>query len=157
MTPAAWTDAYTGGIHHNVLRGEGEQLPVTIDFGKLPFEKALHLIVKILPGFALLSLYDALHQGTIQRLFSIPFLGYATKLGLVGMICFLGGYSLTSFLSALEGAIGHAIGYLWASIMTDRHPYQDAIAPWRDERWRSAYEQRYGAAAPRNLKLNTAS
>lgn len=126
---------------------------MTIDFGKLPIEKAFHLLAKVLPGFALLSFYDARHLGTIQGLFSISYLGYNTKLAFVVGLCFISGYALSTTLASLGAGTAYMVGYIWAKIIPDRHPYQDSIAPWRDDRWRTAYKNRYGSNAPENLTL----
>jgi hypothetical protein len=54
-----------------------------IDFGKFPFEKAVHLLTKVLPGFALLFVYNAKYPGTVTSILILPHLGYATRVWLL--------------------------------------------------------------------------
>jgi len=124
-----------------------------IDFGKFPFEKAVHLLAKVLPGFALLFVYDAKNSGAITNILSLPYLGYATRLWLLIAVCFILGYTLSSVLSTVVGGVGGAIGALWASIARSKHPYEYQVAPWRDPNWRAAYCSRFGSAAPKDLTL----
>jgi len=124
-----------------------------IDFGKFPFEKAVHLLTKFLPGFALLYLYNTQSPGTITSLLSLAYLGYATRVWLLITICFALGYTLSTFLNTVLSTVAGAIGALWASFTSARHPYRYQIAPWRDSNWRAAYICRFGSEAPRDLTL----
>ncbi len=124
-----------------------------IDFGKFPFEKAIHLVTKFLPGFALLCVYDAKVPGAITSILSLPYLGYATRVWLLIAICFTLGYTLYAFINTVASAAAGAIGALWASFTSGRHPYEYEAAPWRDQTWRAAYISRFGSGAPKNLTL----
>jgi hypothetical protein len=124
-----------------------------IDFGKFPFEKTVHLLTKVLPGFALLFVYNAETPGTVKSLISLPYLGYATRLWLIITICFALGYTLSTVVNAVGSAAAGAIGALWAGISRGRHPYENQAAPWRDQTWRTAYTSRFGPEAPNNLTL----
>jgi hypothetical protein len=124
-----------------------------IDFGKFPFEKAIHLLTKILPGLALLFMYNAKHPGAVTKILSLPYLGYATRVWLLIAICFVLGYTLTTVISTMAGAVSGAIGALWGSFTRAKHPYEYQVAPWRDSKWRAAYISRFGSEAPRDLTL----
>lgn len=124
-----------------------------LDFGKLPVEKAVHLLTKVLPGFALLFLYNSKVPGTVSHALSLPFLGYATRIWLLVAICFTLGYSLSTVLKTVISAAAGALGALWASWARRRHPYNYQIAPWRDSNWRSAYKSRFGPDAPKDITL----
>ena len=124
-----------------------------LDFGKLPFEKAIHLLTKVLPGIALLFFYNSQTPGSIAKLLSLPYLGYATRVWLFIAICFALGYTFSTVLGRLAGAVAGAIGALWYHVHSGRHPYEFQTAPWRDPNWREAYISRYGSEAPKNLTL----
>jgi hypothetical protein len=126
---------------------------MTLDFGKLPFEKAFYVLAKTLPGFALMNVFEVLHPGTIHWFFSIGFLGYATKVAFFLAVCFLVGYSFVAMMITVTSALAGATGGVWGYLSNDRNPHKDDIAPWRDSEWRAAYRARYGAAAPADLKL----
>jgi hypothetical protein len=126
---------------------------MTLDFGKLPFEKAFYVLAKTLPGFALMNAFEVLHPGTILWFFSIGFLGYATKVAFFLAVCFLVGYSFVAMIITVTSALAGAFGGAWGYLTSDRDPHQDDIAPWRDSEWRAAYTARYGTAAPADLKL----
>lgn len=124
-----------------------------IDFGKFPFEKAVHLLAKVLPGFALLFAYNAKNPGAVTSILSLPYLGYATRVWLLIVVCFMLGYTLSSVLSTVVSGVAGATGALWASFARTKHPYNYQIAPWRDPNWREAYISRFGADAPKDLTL----
>jgi len=124
-----------------------------IDFGKFPFEKAVHLLTKFLPGLALLYVYNSENPSTITRILSLPYLGYTTRIWLLIAICFALGYTLSTFIHTGLSAVAGATGALWVSFARGRHPYQYQIAPWRDLSWRAAYIRRFGSEAPKNLTL----
>ena len=124
-----------------------------IDFGKFPFEKAVHLLTKVVPGFALLSVYNAKNPSAITGLLSLPYLGYATRVWLMISICFVLGYTLFTVVNSVGGALAGAIGALWGYFARSRHPYEYQVAPWRDPTWRAAYISRFGSEAPKNLTL----
>ena len=124
-----------------------------IDFGKFPFEKAVHLLAKVLPGFALLFVYDAKNPGALASILSLPYLGYATRIWLLILVCFILGYTLSSVLRTIVGGLAGTIGALWGSLSKARHPYEFQVAPWRDPKWRAAYISRFGSDAPENLTL----
>lgn len=126
---------------------------MTLDLGKIPFEKAFYQLAKILPGFAIVGIYDLRFPGSISWYFSIGFLGYATKLSLLLSACFLVGYSASSLAATALGAAGGAFGALWGNWTYGRHPYDDEVAPWRNDAWRAAFKTRYGASAPADTKL----
>jgi len=124
-----------------------------IEFGKFPFEKAVHLLTKFLPGFALFCVYNSQVPGAIAGILSLPYLGYATRVWLLVAICFTLGYTLSSFLNTVFSAMAGAVGAVWASFARARHPYRYQIAPWRDRSWRAAYIARFGSEAPKDLTL----
>jgi hypothetical protein len=124
-----------------------------IDLGKLPLEKGVHLFAKVLPGFTLFLFYDCLHHGTIAKLLSIPYLGYGSRVTLFVIVCFLCGYTLAALLSGLLTPLAGALGGVWGSFRGARHPYEDEVAPWRNEKWRLAYQRRYETSAPKSLNL----
>jgi hypothetical protein len=135
--------------------GEARSLEVNtmIDFGKFPFEKAVHLFTKVLPGFALLFVYNAVIPGTVRSILSLPYIGYATRVWLLIAIGFMLGYTLSTVVNAVASAVAGAIGALWAAFSRARHPYEHQVAPWRDQTWRIAYISHFGPEAPRNLTL----
>ncbi len=124
-----------------------------IDFGKFPFEKAIHLLTKVLPGFALLFVYNAVIPGTITNILSMPYLGYATRVWLLITICFMLGYTLSTVLGTMANTVAGAIGALWGAFTKAEHPYEHQVAPWRDKAWRAAYISCFGPEAPKNLTL----
>jgi hypothetical protein len=124
-----------------------------IDFGKFPFEKAVHLLTKVLPGFALVFVYNAEIPGTVTGILSLPYIGYATRVWLLVAICFMLGYTLSAVMNTVASAVAGAIGALWGAFTRARHPYEHQVAPWRDQSWRIAYMARFGSEAPKNLTL----
>jgi hypothetical protein len=124
-----------------------------IDFGKFPFEKTVHLLTKVLPGFALLFVYNAEIPGTVTHILSLPYIGYATRVWLLIAICFMLGYTLSTVMNAVVSMVAGAVGALWGAFTRGRHPYEHQVAPWRDQTWRAAYISVYGAEAPKNLTL----
>ena len=124
-----------------------------IDFAKVPFEKAVHLLTKVLPGFAVLYVYNSHTPGAIASILSLAYLGYATKIWILIAISFALGYTLSTFINTAVTVIAGAIGALWAAVAKGRHPYTYQVAPWRDPKWRTAYIGRFGSEAPPNLTL----
>jgi hypothetical protein len=123
-----------------------------MDLSKYPLEKLVYFIAGIIPGFVALLIYALTVPGSFGWLITIDFLGYKTKLSLILLVAFVIGNSLTTFLSALLGAIGGEIGRFNA-----QRPYKPAPsydqAPWRDRRWRVALKNYLGADAPNNTYL----
>lgn len=121
-----------------------------VDLSKYPVEKLFHFVAGIIPGAVVLFLMEIASPGKFSWLFSLPFLGYRTKLSLIVLAAFVVGNSMTVFLTMLIGALGGAIGAVMAS-----RPFQPAfryeVAPWRDLRWRVLVRSRLGGDAPRDI------
>jgi hypothetical protein len=123
-----------------------------MDLSKYPLEKFFFFVAGIIPGFVALLIFEFAAPGSFGWFFSLGFLGYKSKLGIILLTAFIIGNSLTTFLSGLLGAIGGAIGARLA-----REPYQpphnQQIAPWRDARWRIVLRSRLGDQVPHDTIL----
>lgn len=123
-----------------------------MDFSKYPIEKLLYFVLGIIPGFTALFIYQLAVPGTFNWFFANCFLGYKMRLVVATVVAFIVGNTMTAVLSFILGAIGG----VWGTIMTQRPqtpPAAEAIAPWRDPRWRSALKKRLGDQAPNDLQL----
>jgi hypothetical protein len=121
-----------------------------MDLSKYPFEKLLHFIAGLVPGFVALLIYQVAAPGTYEWFFALGFLGYRTKVTAILIVAFVIGNSMTRFLSGIFGAIGGAIG---ASLYKPPHEFE--IAPWRDPTWRAALSRVLGPRTPDDTQLFT--
>lgn len=123
-----------------------------MDFSKYPLEKLLYYVAAVIPGLAALLIYELASPGSFTWFFSFEFLGYKTKLGLILVVAFLIGYSMTAFLAASLGALGGVVGALTASRFY-KPPHSYTTAAWRDPRWRAVLREYLGAKAPNDTRL----
>jgi len=124
-----------------------------MEFDKIPFVKSFPFLASILPGSALFYLFEIGHPGTLGWFLSISFLGYKSRLFLLSLVFFLLGYSFNKFLAAFFGSFGWVLGRTTKLPLWDRHPYDFETAPWRDQRWRTAYAKRFAIDAPLDSAL----
>jgi hypothetical protein len=113
-----------------------------MDWTKYPLEKLFSFVAAVIPGSVLLLIFGQLHW-----FFALGFLGYRTKLSLAILAAFVFGFTATTFLSAILGAIGGAIG---AASYKPPHSYD--TAPWRDPEWRQLVKQRLGPRCPNDSR-----
>lgn len=118
-----------------------------MDWSKYPIEKLLYFVAGVIPGSVALLIYEASSPGILRWYFSLPLLGYRTKLALVALIVFVVGNTMTSLLTSLLGAIGGVVG----SLIGYRPPASFDVAPWRDRTWRSALQKYLGPHAPSDM------
>ena len=119
---------------------------------KLPLEKVFFFVAGIIPGFIALLIFNLVAPGSFTWFFTMGFLGYKTKLGVMLLTAFVVGNSLTTFLDRLLGGVG---GYLGARMAKEPYvpPTSVKVAPWRDTRWRVALKRRLGTQAPKDTML----
>lgn len=119
---------------------------------KLPLEKLFFFVAGIIPGIVALLIFDRAVPGSFAWFFAVSFLGYKAKLSIILLTAFIIGNTLTTFLSAILGAMGGAIGFR----MT-KQPYQTPasynVAPWRDMRWRVALRRYLAVQCPNDTTL----
>jgi hypothetical protein len=77
-----------------------------MDWTKYPLEKLFSFVAGIIPGSVALLMFP----GRIEWFFALGFLGYPTKLALFILVAFVVGFTATTFLGAILGGIGGAIG-----------------------------------------------
>ena len=104
-----------------------------MDLSKYQLEKLMYPAAGIIPGFAALLTYRVAQPKAFTWFFSLGFLGYRTKVGIVLLTALLIGKTLTSLVGAVLGGIGGAIGVSWA-----KPPHAVEVAPWRNPTWRAA-------------------
>jgi hypothetical protein len=113
-----------------------------MDWTKYPLEKLFSFVAGIIPGAVVLLIF-----GGLQRFFALGFLGYRTKVSLIILAAFVIGFTATTFLNAILGGVGGAIGSV-----TYKPPHSYDIAPWRDPRWRELIKKRVGAGCPNDTR-----
>ena len=113
-----------------------------MDWTKYPLERLFSFVAGIIPGSVVLLIF-----GWLQWFFALGVLGYRTKLALVIIVAFVVGFSATTFLNAILGAMGGAIG-----AVSYKPPHSYAIAPWRDPKWRELVKKRVGAGCPKDTR-----
>jgi hypothetical protein len=120
-----------------------------MDLSKYPLEKFFFFVAGIIPGFVALLIFQLAAPGSFAWFFSLGFLGYKTKLGVILLAAFVIGNSLTTFLNSLLGAMGGALGGMMVT-----QPYSPSYllqtAPWRDLRWRFALKTYLHGEVPNN-------
>jgi hypothetical protein len=119
-----------------------------MEWSKYPLEKLLYFVAGIIPGFLALMIAQLHNPGLFDWFFAVGFLGYRTKLSLILLASFAIGYSMTTFLRALLGGIGGAVGALVKRPYQSPHTFK--VAPWRDPRWRTALANHLGAKVPKD-------
>jgi hypothetical protein len=123
-----------------------------VDLSKYPLDKLLYFIAGILPGFVAVFIFELAAPGSFRWFFALGFLGYKTKLGVALIALFVIGFSMTTILNAILGAMGGAIG----TVMAQRPytpSYSLAVAPWRDSGWRTVAKKHLGTSAPQDTQL----
>lgn len=120
-----------------------------VDLSKYPIEKLFHFAAGVIPGGVVLLVLEVVSPGKFSWFFSLPFLGYRTKLGLILLAAFVIGNSMTAFLTALLGGIGGAIGAA-TPMRPNKLPFINVVAPWHDLRWRALVKNRLKADAPKD-------
>jgi len=118
---------------------------------KYPLDKLLYFIAAILPGSVALLIFQMASPGSFAWFFRLGFLGYRTRFGLILLACFVVGYSATTILSRLLGAIGGAVGGFVGSRRYNRPT--PSIAPWRDPRWRLLVRKQLRENAPGDTQI----
>jgi hypothetical protein len=113
-----------------------------MDWTKYPLEKLFSFAAGIIPCSVVLLIF-----GRLQWFFALGFLGYRTKVSLVVLVAFVIGFTATTFLNAILGAVGGAIG-----AVRYKPPHSYDIAPWRDPRWRDLIKKRVGAGCPNDTR-----
>jgi hypothetical protein len=123
-----------------------------MELSKYPVEKVFFFVAGIIPGFVALLIFHLAAPGSFGWFFTLPLLGYKTKLIVILLAAFISGNSLTTFLNFLLQMGGGFIGVRLA-----KKPFQSPetlkLAPWRDMRWRVALRSRLGAQAPKDTTL----
>ncbi|HUN63935.1 MAG TPA: hypothetical protein VMU53_18190 [Candidatus Sulfotelmatobacter sp.] len=121
-----------------------------MDLSKYPLDKLIYFIAAILPGAVALFIFQLALPGSFGWAFNLGFLGYKTRVVLVVLICFVVGYTITTALSRLLGAVGGAVGAVYVHLEKRDTP---SVAPWRDARWRALVKTQLGANAPNDTHL----
>jgi hypothetical protein len=124
-----------------------------MDLSKYELEKAFFFFAGIIPGSTALLIFALAHPGAFEWLFREEFLGYRSKLVLIGLIAFVVGNSMSALLGGFLGAIGGAIGGWHSTSRPYVAPYLQEIAPWRDHRWRVALANRLATKAPNDTSI----
>lgn len=121
---------------------------------KYPLDKLLIFLASVIPGAVALLVFHSASPNAFDWFVRLDLLGYKTKCGLVLLACFLAGYSITTLLGRVLGAIGGGVGgYIVARLPTRPDPTR--VAPWRDPTWRALVESQLGSNAPKNTTLLT--
>jgi hypothetical protein len=135
-----------------VLRARQFYATRIMELSKYPLEKVFFFVAGIIPGLVALLIYHFAVPGSFEWFFSMGFLGYKTKLGIILLTAFVLGNSMTTFLNAILGAAGGVLGAIHA-----QQPFKPAhsydIAPWRDQLWRSTLKKRLGEQSPADTLL----
>lgn len=103
-----------------------------MDWSKYRLDKLIYLAAGVIPGFTALLIFELNRPGAFDWFFQLGFLGYRTKLGLIMLVAFVIGHTLTSLLGAVLGAMGGAFGGVAGYLPPNFHE----TAPWRDSTWR---------------------
>lgn len=118
-----------------------------MDVSKYPLEKLVFYAAGIIPGLVALVIFEQHSPGSLSWFFKISLLGYRTKLAVVLLVAFLAGNAITYLVAIVVGVILAVIG-----VVLDRRavkpPASEAIAPWRDPRWRAVLKKHLGSTAP---------
>src|SRR5258706_15782068 len=87
-----------------------------MDWSKYPLDKVLHYAAGIIPGLVALFVIEVIATGSFARFFNLGFLGYRTKIGLILLLAFVIGNTLSVCLGfilvvplAAMGATTYAI------------------------------------------------
>ena len=123
-----------------------------MDLSKFPLDKLFYFVAGVIPGFVALLIFQLAAPGSFGWFFALGFLGYKTKLSLILVAAFAVGYSMTTILAGLLGAIGGAIGTV-IGLRPYKPSHSYAVAPWRDPRWRTLVRSQLGAQAPNDTRL----
>jgi len=127
-----------------------------MDWTKYPLEKLFIFIAGVCPGIAAFVVLELSRPGTFNRFFTLPFLGYRTKLTILIIAAFVIGYTMTTFFRGILGAIGGVYG-TW---LIKKHPsppsFEIQLGPWRDPRWRALLKRHLGSQSPADSMLMTA-
>jgi hypothetical protein len=123
-----------------------------MDFAKFPLEKVFYFVAGIIPGIVAFLIFQLAAPGSFAWLFTLGFLGYRTKLGLILFAAFVVGNTMTAFLSSMLDSLSGAIGTFIAG-RRFKIPHLYPNAPWRDPRWRMVLKNYLGAQAPNDTRL----
>lgn len=128
---------------------------VVEDF-KIPAEKTVYFIAALIPGATALLIYQSASGTTFQWLFSIGYLGYKTKLGLLLFGAFVIGLTLTNLVRGLLDDLLPIFVELIARLpWSTKSSFEYETGPWRSVEWRNAIKMRLGSSAPQDLKFVT--
>jgi hypothetical protein len=122
------------------------------DLSEYPLEKLVLFAAGVLPGFVALLVFEQAAPGSFGWFFSLPFLGYRTKLSLIVLVAFVVGNTMSAFLSSLFRWVGWIIGYTLGHLFYKPSHFHD-VAPWRDPTWRGLVKSRLGTQAPNDTRL----
>jgi len=118
-----------------------------MDISKFPLERLTYFVAGTIPGLVALLIFYLAHPESLGWFFILGFLGYRTKLALLLLVAFVAGNTMTTCLSASLGVAGGVIGHRM-SLRPYVPPASQAIAPWRDPRWRAVLKMNLGEHAP---------
>jgi hypothetical protein len=125
-----------------------------MDLSKYPIERLFQFAAGIIPGFVMLAIFRLAHPQAFDSLMRLGFLGYKTMLAVALVTSFIAGYTLTTFINGMLGAIGAISGHALAQ-QPFRPAHSFGVAPWRDHLWRTALKRALGPDAPEDTLLIT--
>jgi hypothetical protein len=120
-----------------------------MDWAKLPFERLFTFGAALVPGSALLLIVYLHNPQLLIVILRAPDLGYHTKMAIVILCAFAGGWTACSALRALVGALIEALLSVIALPQTEtpvRRPQ-----PWHNANWRKLLTSYLANAAPENV------
>ena len=102
------------------------------DLLKYPFEKLMHVLAAVIPGFVALSIYHLANPGPLVWFWTLGSLGYLTKIWIVSIVALLIGSTINTLVSAILSGIRLVLQ------ISPVEPQRPVVAPWRDPAWRAA-------------------
>jgi hypothetical protein len=77
-----------------------------MDWSRYPLEKLFSFVAALIPGFTALFISGRL----IDQVLSVSYVGYRSRVAFLLIIAFSIGFTMTTCLSAMLGAVGGVIG-----------------------------------------------